>query len=132
MTKNQTLSKTVASIGEEIGYELGNQMVTSFQNAHPTEPSSFIIGKNIIDQILAQPGCVGMQFYNAINEVGERTLVYVGLNADGNPLLKVSTVNSHGVLVSSDGIVADRSSRGGSNGGGAVGIDADDWNVTVD
>ncbi len=28
--------------------------------------------KHIIDQILAQPGCVGIRFFDAINEAGDK------------------------------------------------------------
>jgi hypothetical protein len=129
MTKNQTLSKTVASIGEEIGYELGNQMVASFQNAFPSENSFFVIGRQVIDQILSQPGCVGLKVYNALNEQGEKTLVYMGLDATGKALLEYVQVNQSGAFETSPAIVADRIERGGR---GSVGIDADDFNWQVD
>ena len=66
MINNHPLTlRNVASIGEEIGYELGKKMVLDFQVANPDEVHSFTIGRNVIDEILAQPGCVGIRFYNA-------------------------------------------------------------------
>jgi hypothetical protein len=109
MTKNQLLTlKKVASIGEEIGLELGTQFIKEYQIANSTDVQYYVIGRNIIDQILAQPGCVGMRFYNAYNEMGEKTLVYVGLDDKGKPIVEYTCINNEGLLESNKGIVADR------------------------
>jgi len=102
------LSSNIASIGEEIGVELGTQMVKDYQKANPSDVRSYLIGRNIIDQILAQPGCVGIKFYNAYNEIGEKTLVYVGVDQNGKAIVEFKVVNSNGQLDSTKGIVADR------------------------
>ncbi len=81
----KTTSKSLcANIGEEIGLELGAKMISSYQNSNPSDVNSYFIGRNIIGQILKQPGCAGIKFYNAYNEAGEKTLVYVGVNDQGN------------------------------------------------
>lgn len=109
MMTNQLLTlKKVASIGEEIGLELGTQFIKDFQIANPTETQYHVIGRNIIDEILAQPGCVGLRFYNAYNEVGEKTLVYVGLNEEGKAILEYTCINNEGLIELNKGIVADR------------------------
>jgi len=102
------LSSNIASIGEEIGVELSTQMVKDYQKANPSDVRSYLIGRNIIDQILAQPGCVGIKFYNAYNEIGEKTLVYVGVDQNGKAIVEFKVVNSNGQLDSTKGIVADR------------------------
>ncbi len=102
------LSSKVASIGEEIGLELGTQMVKGYRQANPSDVHSYLIGRNIIDQVLAQPGCVGIKFYNAYNEFGEKTLVYVGVDQNGKAIVEFKVVNSEGQLDSAKGIVADR------------------------
>ena len=133
MAKNQTLAKPVAAIGEEIGYDLGKQMVNDYQTANPTDVTFYEIGRNILDQVLAQPGCAGIRFYNAYNEMGQKTLVYVGLNKDGKAILEYTVINNEGVLESNKGIVADRIRTG--NGGGDTPpkpSDSDDWNWTID
>ena len=130
MTKNQTLPKPLNAIGEEIGYELGNQMVADFQTANANDVHFYVIGRNIIDQILSQPGCVGIKFFNAYNEMGEKTLVYVGLNSDGKALLEFTCVNNIGELESNKGIVADRIKTGG--GGPVRSLDNEDWAWTID
>lgn len=130
MTKNQTLAKPVEMIGEEIGLELGRQMVTEYQTAHPADVHFYNVGKTILSQILAQPGCAGIRFYNAYNEAGEKTLVYVGLNKEGKEICQYTTVSSEGVLEANKGIVADRIGTG--TGGPIRTSDSDNWDVTID
>ena len=100
--------RTISTIGEEITHESGAQMIKDYVKAHPADVKSYIIGKDIINQVLAQPGCVGIQFYNAINELGQKTLVYVGLDENGTPLISYKSVNSLGFLAEEKGIVADK------------------------
>ena len=101
-------SKLTANIGEEIGAELGAQMISSYRQSNPTDVAGYFIGRNIIEQVLAQPGCIGIKFYNAYNEAGRKTLVYVGVNAAGNDMLSITAINTNGQLETSNGIVADR------------------------
>ena len=100
--------RNVATIGEEITHELGAQMIKDYGKTHPADVKSYIIGKDIINQILAQTGCFGIQFYNAINESGQKTLVYVGLDENGTPLISYKSVNNAGFLAEEKGIVADK------------------------
>ena len=115
MIKNQLLTlKKVASIGEEIGLELGTQFIKDYQAANPADAQYYVIGRNILDEILSQPGCVGIRFYNAYNELGKKTLVYVGLNEKGKAIVEYTCINNDGLLESNKGIVADRAERGGT------------------
>ncbi len=102
------LSKFTANVGEEIGLELGAQFISTYRKANPTDVTSYYVGRTIIEQVLAQPGCVGIRFYNAYNEAREKTLVYVGVNDVGNDMLNVTAVNAKGQLDIQKGIVADR------------------------
>ena len=120
------LSSKVASIGEEIGLELGTQMVKGYQKANPSDVHSYLIGRDIIDQVLAQPGCVGIKFYNAYNEIGEKTLVYVGVNESGKAIIEYQVVNGTGQLDSQKGIVADRVRIPGTSTRPAA-FDTDEW-----
>ena len=130
MMKNQLLAlKKVASIGEEIGLELGTQFIKDYQAANPTDIQYYVIGRNIIDEILSQPGCVGLRFYNAYNEIGEKTLVYVGLNKDGKAIVEYTCINNEGVLESQKGIVADRIDRGSK---GSSSFEEESWGWIID
>lgn len=125
--------RTISSIGEEITHELGAKMVKSYQDANPTDVHSYIIGKDIISQILAQPGCVGIKFYNAYDENLQKTMVYVGLNNDAKPILQISSVTNEGVLEIKKGIVADRIERAGRGLPTPSGNGIDEgWNWTID
>lgn len=107
--QTETLQKkNLALVGEEISHELGAQMVKDFQVANPLEVKSYYIGKNIISQILAQPGCVGIKFYNAYNEVGQKTLVYVGVDEFGKNIIEYTIVNTEGSFDQQKAIVADK------------------------
>ncbi len=108
MTQTKLSIRKVAAIGEEIGLELGTQMVKGYQEANPSDVHSYLIGREIIDRILAQPGCVGIKFFNAYNEAGRKTLVYLGVDKNANTLIQISTVSENGKLDSQKGIVADR------------------------
>jgi len=108
MQKELLTKVDVSSIGEEISHELASDFVNSYVNAHPGDVLHYTIGRNILDQILAQPGCVGIRFFNALNEVGQKTLVYVGVDAAGKDLVKKVVVEEDGKLATVPGIVADR------------------------
>ena len=128
--ENQTLVKPVSMIGEEIGLELGKQMISEYQAANPTDVHFYEIGRTILDQVLAQPGCAGIRFYNAYNEAGDKTLVYVGLNNEGKAIFESTSINNEGILEINKGIVADRIKTG--SGGQIQTSGTEDWNWTID
>ena len=114
--QNELVTKrATATIGEEIGYELGTEFISNYRNANPNDTLSYVIGKNIIEQILAQPGCEGIHFYNAINEAGKKTLVYVGVNKDGENIFQYTAVNNAGTITNEAAVVGDRTDDGGDS-----------------
>src|SRR5580692_10023494 len=98
----------VASIGEAIDHDLAKQMIQSYQTTYPETFTTLMVGRKIIDQILAQPGCVGIRFIDAINEEGQKTLVYVGVDAAGKDILQNVVVEKNGMISTIPAIVADR------------------------
>ena len=131
MRVNTTPAKSISSIGEEIGLELGLKFVTDYQKANPTETHSYVIGREIIEKILTQPGCQGLRFHMALNEAGETTMVYTGVDSQGQPILSYSVISTEGVLSSEAGIVADRITRGGGRVEGGA-FDTDNWNFETE
>lgn len=114
--QNELITKRpMAEIGEEVGYQLGTEFISNYRNANPNETLSYVIGKNIIEKILAQPGCEGIHFYNAINEYGKKTLVYVGIDKDGKNIFEYTAVNNEGNITSEDGVVGDRTDGDGES-----------------
>jgi hypothetical protein len=109
MLQKELLTKRdYAAIGEEISHEMAADFIKAFDQESPNEIKCFTMGKTILEQILAQPGCAGMRFYNGINELGQKTLVYVGIDADGKDLVKKIVVLGNGELTSERAIIADR------------------------
>ncbi len=109
MTQNELLeTKILAEVGEDIGLTEGTQLVKAFQNANPDATQGYYVGRNIIDQILAQPGCVGINFRKCLTNLNEEHLVYTGVDADGKDILHYSVVTNTGDIVKKDAIVADR------------------------
>ena len=110
MNKESLVKEQVAyqNIGEQISHELAAKMVKNHYDKNSDESKSYVIGKTIIDQILAQPGCVAVRFFDAINENGIKTLVYVGIDSNGKNLLEITTVNDQGKLAVTEGMSADR------------------------
>jgi hypothetical protein len=98
----------VASIGEAIDHELAKKMIKTYKETYPESFTGVAIGRNIIEQVLAQPGCVGIRFYDAINEVGQKTLVYVGIDAAGKDVLEHVVVNQNGTISVDPVTVGDR------------------------
>ena len=106
--QKELLTKEVAAIGEEISHEMAADFVQSYANANPGDVVGYTVGRNILDAILAQPGCVGIRFFNALNEFGQKTLVYAGVDAAGNDIVKKVVVEEDGKLATVPAIVADR------------------------
>ena len=96
-----------AGVGEHIGYDLGVRMVKDHFDKYQEVGAQFI-GRNILEKILSQPDCIGINVYKGLNEIGEKTYVLVGIDNQINPILNVTAVNPDGELKHQEGIVADR------------------------
>jgi hypothetical protein len=107
MTTNTLATKSLAEVGEDIGLEEGIQLVNAFREANPDATPGYYIGRNILDQVLSQPGCVGIRFRKCLTN-NEEHLVYTGVDADGKDILSFSVVTNTGDIEKYDGIVADR------------------------
>jgi hypothetical protein len=107
LQKELLTQRNYAAIGEEIGLEKANAFVKAYQEAYPGEVSGYGLGRNIIEQILAQPGVVGMRFHYGLNDEGQKTLVYFGMDANGKDVVTQTMVTENGVIMSEDAIAAD-------------------------
>jgi hypothetical protein len=54
--------------------------------ASPKLPQALAVNRGIIDEILAQKGCVGLRAYPALAADGTTTLVVVGIDDQGEDL----------------------------------------------
>ena len=109
MTQHELLeTKTIAEVGEDIGLTEGIKLVTAYREANPEATKGYYIGRNIIDQLLSQPGCVGINFRKCLTATNQEHLVYTAVDAEGKDILEYSVVTETGDLVKQDAIVADR------------------------
>ena len=109
MKQNELLeTKTLAEVGEDIGLAEGMRLIKAFVEVNPDATKGYYIGRNIIDQILSQPGCVGINFRKCLTETNEEHLVYTGVDADGKDIIEYSVVTVTGDVVKQNAIVADR------------------------
>jgi len=105
------MTKELSNVGSEISHDLGAKMVKDFQDLHPDAPVGFYIGREIILDILNQHDCQGIDFYNAINEAGEQTAVYCGVDSNNEKMIGQYVDDKGSFKV---GIVADRSTAPGA------------------
>jgi len=103
-----------AEVGEAISHELAGKMVKEFNDLNPSQQYCFHVGRNIIEKVLTQPGCVGMRIYRAVNEQGRETLVYAGIDSKGETILKYSEINEDGKLGEVEALIGDRGGFGSS------------------
>lgn len=109
MTQNALLeTMNLAEVGENIGLEEGIKLVNAFAEANPTATKGYYIGRNILEQIMAQPGCVGINFRKCLTNTNEEHLVYTAVDAEGKDILEFSVVTNTGDVVKQDAIVADK------------------------
>ena len=109
MTQNALVeTRSLAEVGENIGLTEGVKLVNAFKAANPTATQGYYIGRNILEQILSQPGCVGINFRKCLTNMNEEHLVYTGVDADGKDILQFTVVTNSGDVVKQDAIVADK------------------------
>jgi len=104
-TKQQT---KVAQIGQHIGFEAGEEMVKRFYDLHPEIAYANIVGREILEKILAQPNCEGVAILPGYNDQGVRQSVLVAVDEHNKPILQYKLVSASGEILSKEGIVADR------------------------
>lgn len=101
-------TKNLTEVGENIGLAEGVELVNAFKAANPTATAGYYIGRNILEQIMAQPGCVGINFRKCLTNMNEEHLVYTAVDAEGKDILNYSVVTNTGDIVKQDAIVADK------------------------
>lgn len=73
--------------GEQISLAEGAAMTANYRNSDGAfGAKAHFIGKDIINNILAQAGCVGIRVYYGLDSNGNKELVFVGVTADQNDM----------------------------------------------
>lgn len=85
--------------GKDIGYEAGAKMVKRHFDQNPDDAVAHFIGRNIIEKILAQPGCIGLRLFTGLDEMGIRKPIFIGVDKAGNNILRID-MSKKGILAS--------------------------------
>ena len=72
--------------GEFISLSEAADMTTAWRNGNNGTTKAVFYGKDKLNDILAQEGCVGIRMYFAENSDGEKTLVLVGVESNQNDM----------------------------------------------
>ena len=108
MTHVTEQSTNLLEVGENIGLQEGIKLVNAYHDAHPDLAPGWYIGKNILQEILNQPNCVGINFRKCLTDDKQEHLVYTGVDENGKDILEYTLVLQTGELVKKEAIVADR------------------------
>ena len=77
------------SEGSKISVRDGAQMTANYRTANPGERKGHFFGKEILQDILAQEGCMGIRMYYGLDDDGEKQLVIVGADASEDDMLDI-------------------------------------------
>lgn len=75
--------------GKVISLADGATMTQDWRNEHATTTKAVFFGKDHIEGLLRQDGCVGIRVYYAINESNDYTMVLVGVNEEENDMTEI-------------------------------------------
>lgn len=73
--------------GGAISLNDGAALTANYRSNNPNQRIAHFFGREILQQLLNQEGCVGIRMYYGENEEGDKELVLVGTDADQNDLL---------------------------------------------
>ena len=73
--------------GKPITQETAKKWSENYQKKNPGEIKAHFFGKDIIAKILAEDGWMGIRIYYALDDSGQKELLLIGADRDGNNLL---------------------------------------------
>jgi len=74
------------SEAEEFPLATAAEWTKNYRDAHPDGLKAHFFGKDILNDILAQPNCVGIRVYYALDRDGVQQMIMVGADANENDL----------------------------------------------
>lgn len=74
------------SEGGVIPLQVAADMTAKYRHDNPKETLAHFFGRDIIERILAQDGCLGIRIYYGLNDIGEKQLILVGADGDENDM----------------------------------------------
>lgn len=73
--------------GSEFDYDKAVSWTKNHRTKNPGKTVSHFYGKEVLQKLLAQPGCMGIRMYQALDEKGQNHIMLVGSNRDGSDIL---------------------------------------------
>lgn len=74
-------------MSQRINLEEAVALTTAFRDANPDALRAEVSYKEIIEEILAQTGCVGIRIYKGLDNAGVPSNVLVGVDASNNDMV---------------------------------------------
>jgi hypothetical protein len=74
---------------QRISLEAAVALTQRYRKAAPSSEHGGFYWGDHIDQVLRQPGCVGIRYYHGLGEDGSYQIVLVGVDGEGNDIVKV-------------------------------------------
>lgn len=68
--------------GEVVSLTEAAAWTANYRSAYPNSVKAHFAGKDNINSILNQTGCVGVRMYHGIDDDDQQVLILVGVNAD--------------------------------------------------
>lgn len=86
------------SEGQPIEYAVASQWAANYRASlkDPNDTVAHFFGFEIIQRILREDGCMGIRIYYGIDDKGQKQLLLVGADENGNNLLPDVTAKSTG------------------------------------
>lgn len=81
--------------GGEITLTSAGVMTAQYRRDNPDQTLAHFFGKNIINEILDQEGCMGIRLYYGIDEEGNKQIVMVGADSEENDMTDLVADLSH-------------------------------------
>lgn len=73
--------------GDPISYDIAKKWVSNYQEKNSDGTMAHFFGYEIIKDILALEGCMGIRMYYALDDSGERQIILVGVDENGNNIV---------------------------------------------
>lgn len=93
--------------GRFISLSNSKKWVANFQQNNPGHTHAFYFGRELFENILIEPGCVGIRVYYAEDDQRNPKMVVIGVDKQGNNILKKTIKPPKDLLMSSDSADAD-------------------------
>jgi len=82
-TETQTKKLITGREGGPIKLDVAARWTKNYREKHPGQTISHLFGKELLETVLNQEGCVGIRFYYANDHEGKKHLILTGVRNDG-------------------------------------------------